>query len=154
MGKQHSDPAPAASPARGTFQVPPVCQPRASPGSGVSVLQQLCEGRDGGTRRLSILQASADTQGRLIHCPISPPIPAWKCLSCKSVCLFARAGQEGCTLRSGKVSTPCVGAQRSHTFQPCTMSSTQSHHSLPPKNHPGPRPGCSPAEGRLRDLRE
>lgn len=96
-------------------------------------------GRDGGTRRLSILQASADTQGRLIHCPNPPPIAAWKCLSRKiSVSLHGQ----------GKKAVPFSQARSAcHVLGPKGPTpSNRIFHAITSfpflqKNHPGPRPG-------------
>lgn len=147
MGKQHSDHHWLPAWPEALLGSLPCASQGLYPAAG-SVSFSSCAkgGRDGGTRRLSILQASADTQGRLIHCPNPPPIAAWKCLSCKNKCLFARARQEGCILQSGKVSTPCVGAQRPHTLQPYL-----------PRNHiipfPPEKPSGPPARQAAHQLR-
>lgn len=108
-------------------------------------------------RRLSIPQASADTQGRLIHRPDPSPVLAQKCLSCEHRCVFARAGQEGCTLRCFSLARSARhGLGPKSTHAPPTTSSAQSHRSLSSRKTsraPG-QAGCSPAEDRLQGRRE
>lgn len=80
VGKQHGDPPPAASP-RDSSRVPPGASQGLHPAAGPVCCEWWCEGRDGGMRQLSIPQASADTQERLIHCSDPPSVLAQKCLS-------------------------------------------------------------------------
>lgn len=147
MGKQHSDPPLAASLARGTSQVPPVCQPRALPSSRVSVLQQLCKGREGWRDKAVVHPAGISRHsGKADPLPKSTPNRSMETPIMQNKCLFARARQEGCTLQSGKVSMPRVGAQRPHTLQ----SYLPYNHIIP---FPPEKPSGPPARQAAHQLR-
>lgn len=135
--KQHGDPPPAASPARGTSWVPPGTSQGLHSAAGSVSYEWLSEGEDGGMRRLSTPQASADTQGGLIHCPDPPPVPPQTRLSCEHRCVFARAGQEGCTLW-------CFSLARSAHHASGPEAHTRHRPHLP-RNHIVPFPPEKPA---------
>lgn len=84
--------------------------------------------------RLSNLQASADTQGRLIHCTEVPVMQ-----NQVSLCTGGARGLHPSVLQSGKVSTPCVGAQRHACATDYVFHAIMSFPFLQ-KNHLGPRP--------------